>query len=244
MNNTIEQLLKRKSTRLFSEKEISREDKDLIIEAAINAPTAGNMQLYSIIEVDDEDVKNKLSILCDNQPFINKAKFVLIFLADYQKWQDAFKAIDLKPRDIDSGDMLLAMEDAIIAASNAQVASESLGISSCYIGDIMENAEKVIELLELPNHVYPATMIVFGYPSDNIKNVTKPKRVDIKYTLFKNKYRQLNKDELEDMLKERTLLKGYKEWMEAFMIRKHNSDFSKEMQRSANVYINRFKNNG
>ena len=46
------------------------------------------------------------------------------------------------------------------------------------------------------------------------------------------------------MLKERTLLKGYKEWMEAFMIRKHNSDFSKEMQRSANVYINRFKNNG
>lgn len=243
MNDTIKLLLQRKSTRSFLDKEISKEDKDLIIEAAINAPTAGNMQLYSIIEVEDEELKSKLSILCDNQPFIKEAKYVLIFVGDYYKWQKAFKSIGLNPRDIEEGDMLLAAEDALIAASNAQVASESLGIGSCYIGDIMENAEEVSKLLKLPNHTYPACMIVFGYPSENMKNVNKPKRVDSKYVLFKNEYSSLNNDEIKDMLYSRTVPKGYEEWMRAFMERKHNSDFSKEMQRSAKVHIDRFKNN-
>lgn len=244
MNDTIKLLIERKSTRSFANKEITKEDKDLIIEAAINAPTAGNMQLYSIIEIENQELKDKLSVLCDNQPFIKDAKYVLIFVADYQKWQDAFISLDLNPRDIQEGDMLLAMEDAIIAACNAQVASQSLGIGSCYIGDIMENAEKVIELLKLPKHVYPACMLVFGYPSDNMTNVKKPKRVDTKYVLFKNQYKKLDKDNLKDMLNERTILKGYKEWIKAFMERKHNSTFSKEMQRSARIYIDRFKNNG
>ena len=242
MNETIKLLLERKSTRSFSDKEISKEDKDLIIEAAINAPTAGNMQLYSIIEIDKPELKEKISILCDNQPFIKTAKFVLIFVADYSKWQNAFLSLDLNPRDIDLGDMLLASEDALIAASNAQVASEALGISSCYIGDVMENGEEMIELLKLPKHTYPACMLVFGYPSDNMANVKKPKRVDNKYVLFKDEYKVLNNEELKDMLVERTIPKSYKEWMKAFMERKHNSDFSKEMQRSSKVHLNNFKN--
>lgn len=244
MNDTIKLMFERKSTRSFSDKEISREEKDLIIESAINAPTAGNMQLYSIIEIENQDIKNKLSVLCDNQPFIKEAKYVLIFIADYQKWQDAFLSLNLEPRDIQEGDMLLATEDAIIAASNAQLASESLGIGSCYIGDIMENAEKIIDLLKLPKHTYPACMLVFGYPSNNMTNVKKPKRVDNKYVLFTDQYKKLDKEDLQNMLNERTIPRGYSEWMKAFMERKHNSDFSKEMQRSARVYIDRFKNNG
>lgn len=238
MNNTIKELIERKSTRLFTDKEISKEDKDLIITSAINAPTAGNMQLYSIIDIKEQKLKDELAILCDNQSFISDSKLCLIFCADYYKWQKAFVSSDLKPRDIAEGDMLLAMEDAIIAAQNTVVGAHSLGIESCYIGDIMENAEKVIDLLKLPGHVYPACMLVFGYPKAQMAE--KPKRVDNKYVVFENEYKELNKDELKDMLFERTQPKGYEEWMKAFMERKHNSDFSKEMNRSAKVHIDNF----
>lgn len=240
MNDTIKLLINRKSTRIFTNQEISDADKDLIIEAAVNAPTAGNMQLYSIIKIESQEIKDQLSILCDNQSFIKEAKLILIFVADYQKWQNAFLSLDLKPRNIQQGDMLLAIEDAVIAASNAQVASESLGIGSCYIGDIMENAEKVIDLLKLPMHCYPACMLVFGYPDKNMLKVRKPKRVNNKYVLFTDQYKNLNNVELKDMLYERTIPKGYEEYMKAFMERKHNSSFSTEMQRSARFYIDRF----
>jgi nitroreductase len=57
----------------------------------MRAPTAGNLMLYSIIEVEDQALKERLALTCDNQPFIAKAPWVLIFVADYQKWIDLFE---------------------------------------------------------------------------------------------------------------------------------------------------------
>ena len=60
---------------------------------------------------------------------------------------------------------MLAITDTAIAAQNAVVAAESLGIGSCYIGDIMENCEEQRRLLQLPEYVFPAVMLVFGWPT-------------------------------------------------------------------------------
>jgi len=244
MNNTIKELFERKSIRQYLDKDISVEDKHLIFQAAINAPTAGNMQLYSIIDVTEQNIKEQLAILCDNQPFIKEGKMVLLFLADYTRWVDCFNSLNIDIRDIDKGDMLLAMEDALIAAQNAVVAAESLGIGSCYIGDIMENCEKIVELFNLPVHCYPACMVVFGYPTDIQLKRNKPKRLDNKYVIFENKYQRLNSEELKAAFIERTSSKGYQEWMEQFAQRKHNSEFSYEMQRGAKFYLDRFTRKG
>ena len=242
MNEIIKQLIERKSTRIFLDKKISQDDKNIILEATYSAPTAGNMQLYSIIEINNQDLKDKLAILCDNQSFIAKADWVLVYCADYYKWYNAFNNEGLNPRPIQEGDLLLSMQDAIIAAQNSVTAAYSLGIGSCYIGDIMENAETIIDLLDIPEHVYPCCMLVFGYPDIEHIEKKKPKRVDSKYVLFENKYHRLNKQELEDMLKPRAGLNDYHTCMEKFCNFKHNSDFSKEMQRSAKVYIDNFIN--
>ena len=69
---------------------------------------------------------------------------------------------------------MLAVCDALIAAQNAVVAAESLGIGSCYIGDIMENAEVHQMTLQLPKYVFPVAMLVFGYPTDQQKKRKKP----------------------------------------------------------------------
>lgn len=240
MNKTIEELFQRQSVRAFTDKNIDNDTKKLIFDATVNAPSAGNMQMYSIIDITDQALKDKLAVLCDNQPFIAKASMVLIFCADYQKWYDAFSGLKLNPRHPGNGDLLLSIEDAMIAAQNSVTAAWSLGIGSCYIGDIMENYEEITSTLNLPQFVYPACMVVYGYIDYEHLQKQKPKRVDNKYVVFENEYKRLNADELKDMFVERTLPLGYEEWMKKFIERKYNSDFSKEMSRSADKYINNY----
>ena len=161
MNETIKELIDRKSVRVFTDREISDSDRNMILTAALQAPSAGNQQLYTIIDVKDQSIKEQLSESCDHQPFIAKAKMVLVFVADPLKWHDAFLYGNCNPRELGAGDLLLAIDDALISAQNAVTAAWSLGIGSCYIGDIMENREKQKEILRLPDHTFPAAMVVF-----------------------------------------------------------------------------------
>lgn len=240
MNEVIKQLVERKSVRVFEDREISEEDKDIILAAAANAPTAGNQQLYTILDITDQKIKNRLVDTCDGQPFIATAKMVLIFLADCKKWYDAFTFAGCEPRKAGVGDLLLAVSDANIAAQNAVTAAESLGIGSCYIGDIMENYEEQRELLSLPKYVFPAAMLVFGYPTEQQKNRVKPERAAMKHIVHQNGYREMDSKELEDLFSIRSTEKPYKDYMKAFCDRKYNSEFSKEMSRSVMEYIKQY----
>ena len=142
MNETIRQLHERKSVRVFEERKIGEAEKRAILQAACQAPSAGNQQLYTILDVTDPAIKEQLVRTCDNQPFIADASMVLIFCADCKKWYDAFLDAGCEPRSPGVGDLLLAVSDANIAAQNAVTAAQSLGSGSCYIGDIMENCEE------------------------------------------------------------------------------------------------------
>lgn len=232
--------------RVFEDKAISTEIKSEILNSAFEAPTAGAMMLYSILDITDEVLKEKLSVTCDNQPFIAKAPMVLIFLADYQRWYDSFCFEDCNPRKPEEGDILLACADAIIAAQNTVVAAESLGIGSCYIGDIIENHETVKELLELPDYVLPAALVVYGYPAEEQKNRKKPVRFEKRYIVSENKYHRLTKEEHVKMHQTKNekaglLDKNISEDIKAFCKRKYMSDFSLEMNRSAAEYLKKFK---
>ena len=240
MNNTIQELMNRKSVRVFTGEKISQENKELILTAATQAPTAGNQQLYTIIDITNQKLKEKLAVTCDNQPFIAEADMVLVFVADCQKWFEGFKDAGACPRNPGPGDLLLAVTDAAIAAQNAVVAAESLGIGSCYIGDIMENAEIHREILQLPEYVFPAVMLVFGYPTTQQKEREKPQRVKLSHIVHENGYRTMESIERKEMWKDKTGIMSYEEWMKRFCERKYNSDFSKEMSRSVEVYLQSF----
>lgn len=241
MNEVLKQLHARKSTRAYEPVAISAEDKAAILEAAVQAPTAGNQQLYTIIDVTDQSMKDSLAESCDHQPFIASADMVLIFCADCRKWYDAFLAAGCEPRKPGVGDLLLAVSDANIAAQNAVVAAESLCIGSCYIGDIMEQAEAHRALLKLPQYVFPAAMLVFGVPTQQQRERQKPRRVAMQHVVHKNGYRHMDEEELRAMFAERAGERGYDAWMQAFCARKYNSDFSREMTRSVGVYLSDFQ---
>lgn len=246
MNEIIKSLKDRKSVRVFEAKEITAAEKDMIVDAAIQAPSAGNQLMYTMLSITDQALLEKLAVSCDNQPFIADAKFALIFCADYQKWIDTFSIVETNPRQPGVGELLLACNDALIAAQNAVVAAESLGIGSCYIGDIMEKYEYHRALLKLPRYVFPVTMLVFGYPTEQQKRRTKPLRYDKKYMLHENTYRHMQADELRAMFEEHAALTpdipfDFEAWVRAFYKRKYDSEFSKEMTRSVAEYIKAFE---
>ena len=240
MNETLQTVFARKSVRAFTEREISREDKLTVLKAAASAPTAGNQQLYTILDITDPLLKNRLAETCDHQPFIAEAKMILIFCADCSKWYRAFQATGCEPREPGAGDLLLAVSDANIAAQTAVIAAESLGIGSCYIGDIMENCEIHRELLHLPRYVFPAAMLVFGYPTEQQKERVAPGRAPIDRIVSENRYPETDRQYLEDLFSWKATARGYEEWMKAFCERKYNSDFSREMTRSVGEYLRQY----
>ena len=246
MNETLELLKKRTSLRKYGHQPITKEHLDIILEAAMRAPTAGNMMLYSIIVVEDSAKKEILSHSCDEQPFIAKSPVVLIFAADYQKWFDFYEINEVEKFCLENkmdlnkpseANLILAMEDALIAAQNAVIASESLGIGSCYIGDIMEQYEKHKKLLNLPDFVFPAAMLCLGYYPEGFEQAPRD-RFDKKYVVFKDEYKRLSDEQIRDMFKNtesrfnpqnKYNAKNYAQMHYAF---KTGADFSKEMARS------------
>lgn len=242
MNVIYESLLDRRSVRAYEEKSVEDPIKTAILNAAFQAPTAGNQMLYSIIDVTDQQLKEKLAKTCDNQPFIAKAPLVFVFLADCRRWLDAYQEAGLKPREPGVGDILLAIQDAMIAAQNAVVAAESFGLGSCYIGDILENVEEHKRLFHLDDYVIPITMLVMGYPTKQQQERTKPVRFEGKYIVHENQYRRLTPQEHREMFEKqaRETTFDYDDFMRKFCDRKYMSDFSLEMSRSSEIYVKQF----
>ena len=257
MNQVMEVLLTRKSIRAYEERPIEPDVRTKILEAILRAPTAGNMMLYSIIDVTDQSKKDKLAMTCDNQPFIARAPMVWIFLADYQRWFDYFLHCNVDKlcaranqsmRTPEVGDLFLACCDALIAAQNAVIAAESFGIGSCYIGDIMENYETNKEMFNLPQYVFPICMLVFGYPTQQQKDTEMTTRFDEKFIFFENHYHRLNSSEFYEMFAERErnmpkgkAMAGIENFGQAIYRRKFSSDFSVEMSRSVREWLKEWK---
>lgn len=228
--DTLSLIRNRKSLRAYDDRPVADEVRSKVLQAALRAPTAGALMLYSIIEIEAREVKDALSHTCDEQPFIATAPWVVLFAADYQRLYDAWVAeggaIQRKPG---TGDLYIACCDALIAAQTAVIAAEALGLGSCYIGDIIENAEKQREILSLPDFVFPAALLCFGYPRNEDKRNLSP-RLSLDDVMHKDRYNRKRqpRGEVADAIAERGL-------------RKFNSDFSSEMSRSMNVWLEKWR---
>lgn len=240
MNEIIASLYRRKSVRVFTGEPVSGEIKEAVLAAAAQAPTAGCQQLYTVLDITDQALKDRLAVTCDDQPFIAKAPVVLIFCADCQKWYDAYAEAGCAPRAPGPGDLLLAVADACIAAQNAVTAAESLGLGSCYIGDILERCGEHRALLDLPEWVVPAAMLVMGWPTGQQRQRPKPERFPLEHIVCANRYRRKDGAQLRDMFAGQTGAKSFEDWLGAFCQRKYESGFSREMNRSAAEYLKAF----
>ena len=165
-NETMQLLMERASVRNFSDKEIPPKVLERVFEAGVHAPTAGNLQPYSIIKITDPKVKRKLAKLSGDQAFVASAPVDLLFCIDWYRlacWAEA----EIAPFTATSSfrHFWVSLQDTVICAQNIATAADSLGLGSVYVGTIMESFRDVCKLCHLPQGVFPVVLLCLGYPA-------------------------------------------------------------------------------
>jgi FMN reductase (NADPH) len=193
MNQVINLLKNHRSIRKFKSDPISNEKVHAIIEAAGWAATSNFIQAYSVIRVENTQTRKQIADLAGPQPWVEKSPLFLVFCADLKR---PYSACDHENKQMVSGyteQFIIATVDVSLAAQNAMIAAESMGLGGVYIGGIRNNPELVCELLKIPDHVYPVFGMCLGYPDEQSEQ--KP-RLPVSVTL-KQEYYQEDKADLE-----------------------------------------------
>jgi nitroreductase len=159
VNPAIELMLNHRSVRSYRSDPLPAGALEAIIAAAQSAATSSNLQTWSVVAVEDPARRAQCAVLAGDQKHIAQAPLFLLFLADLARLNHVAASIAMSHAGNDTFEMfLVAAIDASLAAQNATLAAESLGLSTVYIGGMRNKPEEVAALLELP----PATAVVFG----------------------------------------------------------------------------------
>ncbi|AWI04618.1 NADPH-dependent oxidoreductase [Clostridium drakei] len=170
MNKVIETMKEHRSIRNYTDKEISEEIINELVNAAQSAPNSINGQQTSLIVIKDKATKEKLAELTGGQSWVAAAPVFFIFIADFYKIKIASEITGLPMNITESVEsIMVASVDAGLSAQNLMTAAESLGIGIVPIGGVRKNPDEVIKLLGLPKYTFPILGVGVGYPSGNSK---------------------------------------------------------------------------
>lgn len=145
----------RYSARAYQNKPVPEADLQRILQAANDAPSAGNMQAYEIVVVRDVERKRKLVKVAWDQEFIAQAPVVLVFLTNPNRNRERYG---------ERGARLYAVQDATVACAHAQLAATALGFATCWVGAYDDDA--VAKIIGAPVFMQPVAVLPIGYPAD------------------------------------------------------------------------------
>ncbi|MEE4742356.1 NADPH-dependent oxidoreductase [Pseudomonas alliivorans] len=175
-NEVVEQLLDHRSVRAFTDQPLPEGTIETLVATAQSASTSSNLQVWSVVAVQDGDRKRRLSALAGNQAYIHQSPLFLVWLADLSRVSRIAEQQDIELEALPYLEsLLLGTIDAALAAQNAVVALESLGLGSVYVGGIRNDIEGVAKELALPAQVYPVFGLCVGYPSPDRPAKVKPR---------------------------------------------------------------------
>ena len=161
----LEHMLAHRSVRAFTDQPLPEGTVQAMVAAAQSAATSSNLQTWSVIAVQDPARKAKLSEWSNNQAHIRRAPLFLVWLADLSRLDrvasqraehaDAHRYLEM---------FLTAALDVALAAQNAVLAAEALGLGTVYIGALRNRPEDVVAELKLPPLVFPVFGMCVGHP--------------------------------------------------------------------------------
>lgn len=160
----IQLLQQHRSIRKFKGTALTEEQKAAIVKSAQMASTSSNVQSYSIIGVTDPGRKRELAALAGNQAYVEECPLFLVWCADMHRLREACGMQETEMVHGTMENFIVATVDVALAAQNAAVAAESMGLGVVYIGGIRNNPREVSELLGLPELVYPVFGMCVGVP--------------------------------------------------------------------------------
>ena len=168
---TLKSILSRRSIRNFINKPISKELLTLLLAAAQSAPSKSNLQQYSILVIQDQNIKNEISNLIGNTKWALTAPIFFLYLADIRRnikiTND--RGYEHKNNNVDT--FMNGVIDAALSMQSTICASESLGLGVCPISMIRNIIEEVKVICKLPKGVFPIAGLALGWP-DQKSNVS------------------------------------------------------------------------
>jgi FMN reductase (NADPH) len=208
MNQVIETLLNHRSIRKFEEKSLSKEQIEIIVASAQAASTSSFIQAYSIIGVTDKEKKKKLAEVVGNQPYVEHNGHFFVFCADLYRHTliGEMEGKDVEASIESTEKFMVAIIDAALAAQNAAIAAESMGLGICYIGGIRNNLEEVTKLLNTPERVIPLFGLAVGYPE---KITGQKPRLPFNHVYHENTYEPNHEKYLEELNEYNEIIKSY-----------------------------------
>ncbi|MBU9710257.1 oxygen-insensitive NADPH nitroreductase [Evansella tamaricis] len=200
MNDVINTILNHRSIRKFQDVPLSRDQIITIVESAQMASTSSYIQSYTIIGVKNPATKSRLREFSGNQSYVENNGHFFVFCADLQRHKLAgdMENVDVLASLETTEKFMVSLIDASLAAQNAALAAESMGLGICYIGGIRNEMEGVSKLLKLPEYVIPLFGLAVGVPAAETE--IKP-RLPLENIYHEETYQQ-NKAEFKDQLEE------------------------------------------
>ncbi|NOW45719.1 nitroreductase [Novosphingobium sp. SG751A] len=158
-NDTIARLLDHRTVRGFRPDPLSPDLVPTLVAAAQSAATSSNLQLWSVVAIEDEEKRKELARLAGGQKHIEHAPLILLFVADLARAGLVADEVGAPKEGFEYLESFtVAAVDAALAAQNAVIAAESLGLGTVYIGALRNHPEEVAKLAGLP----PRAAVVFG----------------------------------------------------------------------------------
>ncbi|NOU69130.1 NADPH-dependent oxidoreductase [Paenibacillus sp. LMG 31461] len=167
MNDVYHTLINHRSIRNYTDQSVSDQDLRMIIESVQAAASSINGQQVTVISIQNPKTKSKIAELSGNQSWIEQAPVFLLFCADFYRAKIAAELNGEQLVVTDSAEsIIVGSTDVGLAMGNAIATAESLGLGIVPIGGVRRQPLELIELLGLPEYVFPVSGLVVGHPVD------------------------------------------------------------------------------
>jgi nitroreductase len=172
----VDLLLAHRTVRAFDTRPLPAGTLETLVAAAQSAPTSSNLQAWSVVAVEDPARKARLASLANDQAHVRDCPLLLVWLADLSRLDRVSERAGGTAGANRFLEMfLVAAVDAALAAQNALVAAESMGLGTCYIGAMRNHPEAVAEELALPSDAFAVFGLCVGWPDAARPAAIKPR---------------------------------------------------------------------
>ncbi|WXG39921.1 MAG: nitroreductase family protein [Candidatus Freyarchaeum deiterrae] len=154
--DVFEAINRRRSTRRYKSENVSEEQVKKLLEAAIMAPSGGNLQSWDFIVVRDEEQKKALARAALGQMFVATAPVIIVVCVNKPRTAKIYG---------DRGVALYSLQDTAAAAENILLAATDMGLAGCWVGAFNDDA--VSSVLGLPNYVRPVAILPIGVAGES-----------------------------------------------------------------------------
>jgi nitroreductase len=194
-NPAIDLMLNHRSVRSYKPDPLPAGALEAMIAAAQSAATSSNLQTWSVVAVENAQTRATCARLAGGQQHIADAPLFLLFMADLARISRVADAVSIPHAGTDYFELfLMASIDASLAAQNAVLAAESLGLSTVYIGGMRDKPEEVASLLNLPESSAVVFGLCVGYAAEGKGGAIKP-RLPQEAVLHRETYDLAGQDE-------------------------------------------------